>query len=342
MLPTEPLTEMSDMISSILLLDSSLMSTLLDGLHGYWTQRPLLTHLQIHTVNRLIIPFSSPFVNVPNHSPIELLPFGVIMAHASQHSACDVEIMVTQPSTVKNHTPVKRGVIGSSKSSTAPYSPSLITNQSVSISTWTRGVQICQHTTVTTSHALIHPTVQTNVLVIEAHTVVPPYIASAWKEMLLHCNLTVKYPNLVHDIIYGSPIGNPPYFSNTFIPPNIRSVNEHPQLIDEYLIEETNAGHMSRGLTVDQAVFFFGGHFQTAPLGVVEQDGKFRVIHNLSAIDPDGYSTNSWLDSSENATKFYSAAQFAEAVSLNFTFFKPGFPPLLTGPGFPLLSVIHS
>ena len=347
LLPTEPLTGMSDVISSILLPDSSSMSALLNGLHGYWTQRPLLTHLQIRTVNHLIIPFGSPFVNVPNHSPIELLPFGVITAHASRRYACDVGIKVIQPSIVKNRTPVKRGVIGSSKTSTAPYSPSLITNQSASISTWTKGVQIRRHTTVTTSliaapYALIHPMVQTDVLVIEAHAVVTPYIALAWKEMLSRCDLTVKYPNLVHDIIYGSPIGNPPYLSNTFIPPNMRSANEHPQLIDEYLIEETNAGRMSRGLTVDQAIVFFGGHFRTAPIGVVEQDGKFRVIHNLSAIDPDGYSTNSWLDSSENATKFYSAAQFAEAVSLNFTFFEPGFPPSLTGPGFPLSSVIHS
>ncbi len=72
---------------------------------------------------------------------------------------------------------------------------------------------------------------------------------------------------------------------------------------------------MSKGLSIQQAHTFFGGHFRTAPLGVVDQDGKFRVVHNLSATDPDGFSTNSWLDASENATKYYSAAQFADAVS---------------------------
>ena len=74
---------------------------------------------------------------------------------------------------------------------------------------------------------------------------------------------------------------------------------------------------MSAGLTMDQAHTFFGGHFRTAPMGVVEEEGKFRVVHNHSALDCDGVSTNSWLDASENPTKFYTAAQFAEAVSLN-------------------------
>ena len=157
----------------------------------------------------------------------------------------------------------------------------------------------------------MHP----DALAIEAHAVITPYKPKAWEEMLTRCNLTEKYPNLVHDLIYGSPIGNPPSLIRSFIPKNMRSANEHPEVIDNYLIEEINAGRMSRGLSIEQAHTFFGGHFRTAPLGVVEQDGKFRIVHNLSASDPDGFSTNSWLDASENATKFYSAAQFADAVS---------------------------
>ena len=37
-----------------------------------------------------------------------------------------------------------------------------------------------------------------------------PYITSAWKDALDSSNLTCLFPDLVHDITYGSPIGNPP------------------------------------------------------------------------------------------------------------------------------------
>ena len=162
---------------------------------------------------------------------------------------------------------------------------------------------------------LIHPTVHPDALAIEAHQVITPYKPKAWEESLVRCNLTNKYPNLVHDLTFGSPIGNPPFLTRSFIPRNMRSANDHADVIDNYLIEEIEAGRMSKGLSIQQAHTFFGGHFRTAPLGVVDQDGKFRVVHNLSATDPDGFSTNSWLDASENAMKYYSAAQFADAVS---------------------------
>ncbi len=153
-------------------------------------------------------------------------------------------------------------------------------------------------------------------LVIESFAVVTPCKASAWLDTLKRCNLLQKYPNIVHDITHGAPIGNPPLLTSTFIPKNMPSASKHANIIDEYLAEEIEAGRMSASLTIEQARTFFGGHFRTAPMGVVEQDGKFRVIHNHSALDSEGVSTNSWLDASENPTKFYTAAQFADAVSL--------------------------
>src|SRR5882724_10010176 len=47
-----------------------------------------------------------------------------------------------------------------------------------------------------------------------------PYNATAWQHALSDAKLLSKYPNLVHNITYGSPISSPPPLSHTFIPPN--------------------------------------------------------------------------------------------------------------------------
>jgi len=39
-----------------------------------------------------------------------------------------------------------------------------------------------------------------------------PYIPSAWITALSSENLLASFPNPVHNITYGSPIGNPPHF----------------------------------------------------------------------------------------------------------------------------------
>ena len=229
---------------------------------------------------------------------------------------------IGQTSARLNHQTNRVG-FGSSNGTMAHLSASLTTNQSVSTSTLTRDVQTTQQSTmhITPTFApsvLTHPTVHPDALVIKSFAVITPYKADTWFQMLQHYNLIQKYPTLVHDILHGSPISNPPILHSTFIPKNMHSAFANPQVIDDYLLEEIAAlaGQMSLGLTLEQAHIFFGGHFCSAPMGVVEQDGKFRVIHNHSALDSNGDSTNSSLDASENATKFYySASQFAEAVS---------------------------
>ena len=45
-----------------------------------------------------------------------------------------------------------------------------------------------------------------------------PYSADSWKTALEHCNLTDSFPDLTQDIILGSPIGNPPPLTFTFLP----------------------------------------------------------------------------------------------------------------------------
>ena len=41
-----------------------------------------------------------------------------------------------------------------------------------------------------------------------------PYKPTTWKLTLFHANLQPCFPNLIHDLTYGSPIGNPPPLSS--------------------------------------------------------------------------------------------------------------------------------
>ena len=55
------------------------------------------------------------------------------------------------------------------------------------------------------------------------YKIVTPYILAAWSQALSDANLIKSYPNLVHDLSFGSPIGNLPCIEFTFIPDNLPS-----------------------------------------------------------------------------------------------------------------------
>ena len=60
------------------------------------------------------------------------------------------------------------------------------------------------------------------------HKVTTPYNPSAWVHALTNVGLTDKYPTLINDILYGSPIGDPPPLTHTFLPQNLPSANLNP------------------------------------------------------------------------------------------------------------------
>ncbi|KAJ7576593.1 hypothetical protein C8J56DRAFT_729117, partial [Mycena floridula] len=84
-----------------------------------------------------------------------------------------------------------------------------------------------------------------------------------------------------------------------FTPKNMPSADKHSHIINNYISEQIIAGRMAGGYSIEDALIFFNGHFRTAPMGVVEQNNKFRIVHNMSAIDSEGDSTNSWLDATD-------------------------------------------
>ncbi len=108
-----------------------------------------------------------------------------------------------------------------------------------------------------------------------------PYIALAWSHVLSSCNLSVSFLDLVNDIMFSLPIGNPPLLTSTFIPKNLVSADLYPHLIDNELATETAASRMPGPFTIPQAHTIFHGHFRTSPVGIVEKtpgNGNWRMI----------------------------------------------------------------
>jgi len=106
------------------------------------------------------------------------------------------------------------------------------------------------------------------------YKVVTPYISSAWSRALVDANLTQSYPNLVHDLSFGSSIGNPPPINFTFIPDNLPSAKIQPDYITNLINEEVASGRMDGPFTIEEAHSIYGGHFWMCPLGLVEKPGS--------------------------------------------------------------------
>ena len=145
-----------------------------------------------------------------------------------------------------------------------------------------------------------------------------PYFPPAWHRALLYAQLLPSFPFLVHDITYGSPIGNPPPLTCTFLPNNLPSANIRPDIIDQELLGETASGRMSGPFTIDQATIIFNGFFRCSPVGLVEKtpgDSNWRMIRHLSKQDATGCSTNDWIDSDDFPTTYFTASWVAQFVS---------------------------
>ena len=165
-----------------------------------------------------------------------------------------------------------------------------------------------------TLHAAARETDLTRVLYM--HTT--PYNPAGWQVALEHCNLSDTFPNLIHDIIHGSPIGNPPPLTSTFLPQNLPSASLYPELIDEELSKELHTCQMSGPYSIKEVHIIFGGHFQTSPVGLVEKylgDRNWRMICHLSKLDRYGCSTNDWIDSADFPTSYFPAVMVASYVS---------------------------
>jgi len=77
--------------------------------------------------------------------------------------------------------------------------------------------------TLTTRHVAAPGTDHSVVL----YRTITPYNPDGWKLALLSSGLTHSFPNLVHDMTYGVPIGNLPPLTHTFIIWNLLKLTHH-------------------------------------------------------------------------------------------------------------------
>ena len=78
---------------------------------------------------------------------------------------------------------------------------------------------------------------------------------------------------------------------STYIARNMKSIKEHPDIIEKYVNEEVSAGRILGPFSFPPL-----SNFRCSPIGVVEKknSGKFRTIMNLSF--PEGQSVNDGID----------------------------------------------
>jgi len=146
---------------------------------------------------------------------------------------------------------------------------------------------------------------------------ITPYRPDTLRLAILATGITHLFPNLVHDITHGVPIGNPPPLTFTLSPNNLRSANIDPLYLDKFIQDKLDASHFNGPFSFKEAYMIFDGHFHTTPLGFVEKPGStaLKLIRHHSKEDRFGNSMNSWLDLSYDTMKFYTTSDAAEFVS---------------------------
>ena len=143
-----------------------------------------------------------------------------------------------------------------------------------------------------------------NVLEHRKSQALTPYRVDAWEFFLHHCNLLVKYPNLISSLRLGFDAGIRPILS-TYAPPNSSTLQLHPEAYSDMVTNEFRKGRYI-GPCTRQEVEALIGPFQSSPLSWVPKPGKpgkYRAVHNFSfprtptpeiasinsSIDPDMY-----------------------------------------------------
>ena len=103
------------------------------------------------------------------------------------------------------------------------------------------------------------------------------YIAKGWNDALNDSVLTSRFPFLVNDISFYSPIGNPPPLHHTFIPGNLPSALSLSHIIDEEIHSEIATKRMSSPFSVSQVLIIL---MDTSIHPLLASLKKLRVLVN--------------------------------------------------------------
>jgi hypothetical protein len=158
-------------------------------------------------------------------------------------------------------------------------------------------------------------------LVSERNQIITPYNPAAFESALKKANLTHVYPNLVHNLTYGFPLGDIAPITKSYSPPNHFSVDEHQSAIQEYFDSEKLLHRMSGPFTKIEIEKLLGP-FRSSPIIVDITNGKNggpkkkRICRHLSFKGAMGFSVNDCIDSDDYPTRWGTAEQMAEIVSM--------------------------
>jgi len=201
-------------------------------------------------------------------------------------SVFDVVYMDTAQMPARRHTPAGRSGLSFAIGRATSSSPTKI--RPYASCTTSEDIVLILHPTVTESTlapyaanppgVTLHQKLMNHMPVQICHTLRPARMGSALRD----AGLLYAFPNLITDLTHEI----------------------DPIYMDNFLVAEVTTGRMDGPFTVTQAHAIFGGHFRTAPLGLVEKPGStsLRLIRHLSKLDHLGGSTNGWIDLSVNAT----------------------------------------
>jgi hypothetical protein len=157
----------------------------------------------------------------------------------------------------------------------------------------------------------------------ERDRIITPYNPLAFERALDAANLTHMYPDLVHNLTYGFPLGDVAPITETYTPPNHFSVDEHHAAINEYFYAERDLKRMSGPFSKSEVEEILGP-FRTSPIIVDVTEGKNggpvkkRICRHLSYKGAMGFSVNDCLDSDDYPTRWGTAEQVADIVSIRF------------------------
>jgi hypothetical protein len=155
-----------------------------------------------------------------------------------------------------------------------------------------------------------------------------PYNADALDFFLQKHNLVEAHPNVTQKLRCGFQMGDFPPLRETVIFKNHLSAASHGPFIDSYLLDEVAARRMSGPFTQADTETILQGFFQCSPIiidvqlqGPGEPD-KLRLCRHLSKGDKIHPSTNHFVDKEKFPTRFGTAAEVSEIVSLSL-FLRP-------------------
>jgi hypothetical protein len=143
----------------------------------------------------------------------------------------------------------------------------------------------------------------------EFFPVVTPLCWQKWETALIEAGALNEFSDVPVGIRDGFGLGYSEPLTSSYIPPNHSSATNNSDVVRAYITKEIAAGHYSSGFETAKLNSHF--HFHTSPLGVVEQENKFRVISDFSFPQNNAniHSINSKIDYSSFKTDYTTFSQ---------------------------------